>query len=48
MVITEFSHVRRRLFPGVVVAGIITDQCVSSTVRSLADESFGVLIAEDC
>ena len=30
------------------VAGIFTDQCVSSTVRSLADESFGVIVAEDC
>ncbi|WP_187432271.1 isochorismatase family cysteine hydrolase [Roseobacter fucihabitans] len=32
----------------VVVAGIFTDQCISSTVRSLADESFGVLVVEDC
>ena len=32
----------------VVCAGIFTDQCVSSTVRSLADESFGVVVAEDC
>ncbi|MAF07817.1 MAG: amidase [Acidiferrobacteraceae bacterium] len=32
----------------VVVAGIFTDQCVSSTVRSLADESFNVLAVEDC
>ena len=32
----------------VVVAGIFTDQCVSSTVRSLADESFNTLIVEDC
>jgi nicotinamidase-related amidase len=32
----------------VVVAGIFTDQCISSTVRSLADESFGVVVAEDC
>lgn len=31
-----------------VVAGIFTDQCVSSTVRSLADESFGVVVAGDC
>lgn len=31
----------------VVVAGIFTDQCVSSTVRSLADESFDVVVAED-
>ena len=32
----------------VLMAGIFTDQCVSSTVRSLADESFNVLVAEDC
>ena len=32
----------------VIVAGIFTDQCVSSTVRSLADESFGVFVVEDC
>ncbi len=32
----------------VIVTGIFTDQCVSSTVRSLADESFGVVLVEDC
>jgi nicotinamidase-related amidase len=32
----------------VVCAGIFTDQCVSSTVRSLADESFSVVVVEDC
>jgi len=32
----------------VVVCGIFTDQCVSSTVRSLADESFNVVVVEDC
>lgn len=32
----------------VVVAGIFTDQCVSSSVRSLADESFGVVVVDDC
>ena len=32
----------------VIVAGIFTDQCVASTVRSLADESFNVLVVEDC
>ena len=31
-----------------VVTGIYTDQCVSSTVRSLADESFNVVVVEDC
>lgn len=32
----------------VIVSGIFTDQCISSTVRSLADESFNVLVVEDC
>jgi biuret amidohydrolase len=32
----------------VICAGIFTDQCVSSTVRSLADESFNVVVIEDC
>lgn len=32
----------------VVCCGIFTDQCVSSTVRSLADESFNVIVIEDC
>ncbi|ODN68491.1 cysteine hydrolase family protein [Methylobrevis pamukkalensis] len=32
----------------VVCVGIFTDQCVSSTVRSLADESFDVVVLEDC
>jgi nicotinamidase-related amidase len=31
----------------VVLTGIFTDQCVSSTVRSLADESFNVVVVED-
>jgi biuret amidohydrolase len=32
----------------VVCCGIFTDQCVSSTVRSLSDESFSVVVVEDC
>jgi len=32
----------------VVVVGIVTDQCVSSTVRSLADESYEAVVLEDC
>ena len=32
----------------VIAAGIFTDQCVSSTVRSLADESYNVVVVEDC
>ncbi len=32
----------------VICVGIFTDQCVSSTVRSLVDESFGVIVVDDC
>lgn len=32
----------------VICSGIFTDQCVSSTVRSLADESFEVVVVQDC
>ena len=32
----------------VVTVGIFTDQCISSSVRSLADESFNVVVVEDC
>jgi biuret amidohydrolase len=32
----------------VVCCGIFTDQCISSTVRSLADESYRVIVVEDC
>ena len=32
----------------VICCGIFTDQCVSSTVRSLADESYAVVVLEDC
>jgi biuret amidohydrolase len=31
-----------------ICTGIFTDQCISSTVRSLADESFDVVVVEDC
>ncbi|HMB76261.1 MAG TPA: isochorismatase family cysteine hydrolase [Kiloniellaceae bacterium] len=31
----------------VLVAGIFTDQCISSSVRSLADESFNVVVVDD-
>jgi len=31
----------------VICVGIFTDQCVSSTVRSLADESFDVIVCHD-
>jgi len=32
----------------VICTGIFTDQCVSSSVRSLVDESFNVVVVEDC
>lgn len=46
---TNFRLILRNMeIQDVVVVGIFTDQCVSSTVRSLADESFGVVVVEDC
>ena len=32
----------------VICCGIFTDQCISSTVRSLADESYQVIVLDDC
>lgn len=32
----------------VVVTGIVTDQCVASTVRGLADDGLNVICVEDC
>lgn len=32
----------------VVCTGVVTDQCVASTVRSLADAGFEVILPEDC
>ncbi|MDR1572109.1 MAG: cysteine hydrolase family protein [Clostridiales Family XIII bacterium] len=32
----------------VVVTGIVTDQCVASTIRGLADDGFKVICVEDC
>lgn len=32
----------------VVVTGIVTDQCVASTVRGLADDGYQVICVEDC
>ena len=32
----------------VIVTGIVTDQCVASTVRGLADDGFKVICVEDC
>jgi nicotinamidase-related amidase len=32
----------------IVVTGIVTDQCVASTVRGLADDGFKVICVEDC
>ncbi|WZL72162.1 cysteine hydrolase family protein [Clostridiaceae bacterium 35-E11] len=32
----------------IIVTGIVTDQCVASTVRDLADAGFKIIVAEDC
>lgn len=46
---TNYAHLLRNMgIRHVVVTGIVTDQCVASTVRSLADEGFDVILVEDC
>jgi nicotinamidase-related amidase len=40
---TGFRSLYYQHAPDVVCCGIFTDQCVSSTVRSLADELLGYL-----
>lgn len=46
---TNYSRLLRNMgIDTVVVTGIVTDQCVASTVRDLADEDFKVIVAEDC
>ena len=45
---TNYTFLLRNMgIKNVVVTGIVTDQCVASTVRSLADEGFDVIVAED-
>ena len=45
---TNYAQVLRSMgIVNVVVCGIVTDQCVSSTVRSLADEGFDVVVVDD-
>ena len=45
---TNYSRIIRNLgIETVVVTGIVTDQCVASTVRGLADDGFKVICVED-
>jgi nicotinamidase-related amidase len=45
---TNYSRLIRNLgIETVVVTGIVTDQCVASTVRGLADDGFKVICVED-
>lgn len=46
---TNYSQLIRNMgIETVIVTGIVTDQCVASTVRDLADEGFKVIVVEDC
>lgn len=46
---TNYSKLIRNMgIDTVVVTGIVTDQCVSATVRGLADDGFNVILVEDC
>jgi len=45
---TQYGHILRWMgIEHVVVAGVFTDQCVSSTVRDLSDWGYTVFLAED-
>ena len=45
---TNYLHLLRNMgVETVVVSGIVTDQCVASTVRGLADDGFKVICVED-
>lgn len=45
---TNYSQLIKNIgIDTVVVTGIVTDQCVAGTVRSLADEGFKVICVED-
>lgn len=45
---TNYCQVLRNMgVDTIVVTGIVTDQCVASSVRGLADEGFNVIVAED-
>ena len=46
---TNYERILRNMgIECIVVTGVVTDQCVASTVRALADMGFEILIAEDC
>jgi len=45
---TNYSKLMRNMeIDTIVVTGIVTDQCVAGTVRSLADDGFRVICVED-
>ncbi len=45
---TNYEHLLRNMgIETVVCTGVVTDQCVASTVRSLADAGFEVILVED-
>ncbi len=46
---TNYARLIRNMgIETIVVCGIVTDQCVASTVRDLADDDFKVIVLEDC
>lgn len=46
---TNYEYLIRNMgIDTVVVTGIVTDQCVAGTIRSLADAGFRVICVEDC
>lgn len=46
---TNYTELIRNMgIDTLVVTGIVTDQCVASSVRVLADQGFRIICVEDC
>ena len=46
---TNYTEIIRNMgINTVIVTGIVTDQCVASTIRVLADQGFRIICVEDC
>lgn len=46
---TNYTTLMRNMgIETIVVTGIVTDQCIASTIRGLADDGFKVICVEDC
>lgn len=46
---TNYTQLMRNMgIETIIVTGVVTDQCVASTVRVLADQGFEIIVPEEC